>query len=333
MFRRVVCLVLYFVCAGVRSARAQESPSGWQFMQDGVVFAVVQPPGRPAWWRRVRVAQLVDGHAEPGGRILGSSRSTSCSASIRSRRAGAATRRSSRSAKRSTAVRSSIVSIHTISFMQLARVWRSPITEHDGLHARGRTGRRTGARPRGVHASGVGVRSIRSRRCHTTRSIRRTSRSASCSAAVDHGPWTLEGSIFNGREPDEHRWDFDFGALDSVSARVWYRPTDRLGVPGVDRPPRRSRGARTGDRSTRNGICVLAEAGRRGLPRDHDRLRRQRHGARRPARLLCRRHSACRRQLVVLPRGSAAGRNRACSWRVRIDRLTMKKTVKTLSVS
>src|SRR5262249_49748704 len=26
-------------------------------------------------------------------------------------------------------------------------------------------------------------------------------------------------------EPDENRWNFDFGALDSVSARLWYRPT------------------------------------------------------------------------------------------------------------
>ncbi len=35
----------------------------------------------------------------------------------------------------------------------------------------------------------------------------------------------FEGSIFNGREPDQHRWDFDFGPLDSFSGRVWYRPT------------------------------------------------------------------------------------------------------------
>jgi hypothetical protein len=44
-------------------------------------------------------------------------------------------------------------------------------------------------------------------------------------AAFDHGPWIAEGSIFNGREPDEHRWDFDFGRLDSFAGRLWYRPT------------------------------------------------------------------------------------------------------------
>ena len=43
-------------------------------------------------------------------------------------------------------------------------------------------------------------------------------------AAVDHGPWVVEASAFNGREPDEHRWDFDFGRLDSASARLWFRP-------------------------------------------------------------------------------------------------------------
>ena len=45
------------------------------------------------------------------------------------------------------------------------------------------------------------------------------------SLAVDRGPWTVEGSVFNGREPDEHRWNVDFGALDSASLRVWYRPS------------------------------------------------------------------------------------------------------------
>jgi len=44
------------------------------------------------------------------------------------------------------------------------------------------------------------------------------------SAAVDVERWTFEGSVFNGREPDQNRWDFDFGPLDSVSGRVWFRP-------------------------------------------------------------------------------------------------------------
>jgi hypothetical protein len=36
--------------------------------------------------------------------------------------------------------------------------------------------------------------------------------------------WKAEASVFNGREPDEHRADFDFAALDSVSGRLWFAP-------------------------------------------------------------------------------------------------------------
>jgi len=42
--------------------------------------------------------------------------------------------------------------------------------------------------------------------------------------------WKAEGSVFNGREPDERRTDFDFGALDSVSARLWYLPTANIAL-------------------------------------------------------------------------------------------------------
>ena len=42
--------------------------------------------------------------------------------------------------------------------------------------------------------------------------------------------WKVETSAFNGREPDEHRTDFDFGALDSVSARVWFLPTPNVAL-------------------------------------------------------------------------------------------------------
>jgi hypothetical protein len=39
--------------------------------------------------------------------------------------------------------------------------------------------------------------------------------------------WKAEASVFNGREPDENRTNFDFGALDSWSGRVWFLPTNR----------------------------------------------------------------------------------------------------------
>jgi hypothetical protein len=39
--------------------------------------------------------------------------------------------------------------------------------------------------------------------------------------------WKTEASIFNGREPDDTRTNFDLGALDSWSGRAWFLPTDR----------------------------------------------------------------------------------------------------------
>jgi hypothetical protein len=48
--------------------------------------------------------------------------------------------------------------------------------------------------------------------------------------AVYGSRWKAEGSVFNGREPDDDRADFDFGALDSVSGRLWFLPTARLAL-------------------------------------------------------------------------------------------------------
>jgi hypothetical protein len=37
--------------------------------------------------------------------------------------------------------------------------------------------------------------------------------------------WKAEASVFNGREPDAHRYDLDMAALDSYSGRFWLMPT------------------------------------------------------------------------------------------------------------
>jgi hypothetical protein len=42
--------------------------------------------------------------------------------------------------------------------------------------------------------------------------------------------WKAEASVFNGREPDSDRTNFDFGALDSVSGRFWYLPTRTIAL-------------------------------------------------------------------------------------------------------
>jgi hypothetical protein len=46
-----------------------------------------------------------------------------------------------------------------------------------------------------------------------------------------YGPqWKVEVSAFNGREPDDRRGGFEIAALDSVSARLSYLPSERLAL-------------------------------------------------------------------------------------------------------
>lgn len=41
-----------------------------------------------------------------------------------------------------------------------------------------------------------------------------------------HGDWKVEASRYNGREPDQHRYDIETGALDSTAARLSWNPTE-----------------------------------------------------------------------------------------------------------
>ena len=45
-----------------------------------------------------------------------------------------------------------------------------------------------------------------------------------------HGDWKLEASRYNGREPDQHRYDIETGALDSTAARLSWNPTAHLSL-------------------------------------------------------------------------------------------------------
>jgi hypothetical protein len=47
-------------------------------------------------------------------------------------------------------------------------------------------------------------------------------------AGLARKTWQLEGSFFNGREPDEDRWDIEHPNLDSYSGRFTWSPTENL---------------------------------------------------------------------------------------------------------
>lgn len=110
-------------------------------------------------------------------------------------------------------------------FMQLAAVWRIPVGARTGFTLAGGPAAEPALGPVAfMHRASAMENPMAPLSHHTFDSTHIAF--GVVTAAVDHGPWTIEASAFNGREPDEDRWDFDFGALDSYSGRLWYRPRD-----------------------------------------------------------------------------------------------------------
>jgi hypothetical protein len=108
-------------------------------------------------------------------------------------------------------------------FMQLAAVWRTPLSDTTGLTIAGGPAGEPALGPVAfMHRLSAAENPIAPLGHHTFDSTHIAF--GVVTAAVDRGPWIVEASVFNGREPDEGRWDFDFGRLDSVSGRVWYKP-------------------------------------------------------------------------------------------------------------
>jgi len=108
-------------------------------------------------------------------------------------------------------------------FMQLAASWRVPVGGSALTIAGGPVGEPTLGPVAFMHrASAAGL--ILAPLGHHTLDSTHISFGV-VTASLQRGRWTFEGSAFNGREPDEDRWDFDFGRMDSVAGRVWFRPT------------------------------------------------------------------------------------------------------------
>src|SRR6202030_1128830 len=110
-------------------------------------------------------------------------------------------------------------------FMQLAAVWRLPAARSTGFTIAGGLAGEPALGPVAfMHRASADDNPTAPLSHHTFDSTHISF--GVVTVAVDHGPLIVEGSVFNGREPDENRWDFDFGRLDSVSGRLWYRPND-----------------------------------------------------------------------------------------------------------
>jgi hypothetical protein len=151
-------------------------------------------------------------------------------------------------------------------FMQLAAVWRLPVAQSTGVTLAGGPAAEPALGPVAfMHRASAADNPTAPLGHHTFDSTHIAF--GVVTAAVDHGPWVVEGSVFNGREPDENRWDFDFGALDSLSGRVWYRPNDdwefqassgRLKSPEALEPGNLVRSTASASWTRKNGAAISA---------------------------------------------------------------------------
>jgi hypothetical protein len=198
--------------------------SGWQLMQDGIVFAEFNHQGSsrggnefivPNWWMGMATRTTSRGQLTFTGML-----------SLDPATVGKDGYREIFQVGEALDGRPLIDRQHPHDlFMQLAAVWRTPVTESTGFTlAGGPVGEPALGPVAFMHRASAADNPTAPLGHHTFDSTHIAF--GVVTAAVDHGPFVVEGSLFNGREPDQNRWDFDFGPLDSFSGRVWYKPND-----------------------------------------------------------------------------------------------------------
>jgi hypothetical protein len=223
-------VAVWAICA---AAHAQDQPQmqmnmpdsdGWMFMQDGIVFAEFDRQGGPRggnefvapnWW--MGMASRETSH----GRLTFNAMISLDPATVGKRGYGELFQTGEAINGQPLIDRQHP---HDL-FMQLAAVWRTPLTDSTSLtFAGGPVGEPALGPVVYMHRASAMDNPMAPLGHHTFDSTHVAF--GVVTAAVNRGPWLLEGSLFNGREPDENRWDFDFGKLDSFSGRLWYLPND-----------------------------------------------------------------------------------------------------------
>ena len=202
---------------------SMDTNTGWQFMQDGIVWGEFNHQGGPRggdefavpnWWMGMASRRTSRGQVTFTGMF-----------SLEPATLGKDGYREIFQAGETLNGRPLVDHQHPHDFfMQLAAVWRVPINDKTGFTIAGAPAGEPAAGPVAfMHRASAADNPTAPLGHHTFDSTHIAF--GVITAAIDHGPWIIEGSVFNGREPDENRWNFDFGPLDSVSGRVWYRPT------------------------------------------------------------------------------------------------------------
>jgi hypothetical protein len=229
------CAIAIALLAITAAARAQDEQhehmnmnmdmsNGWQFMSDGALFGVFNHQGgargadefkAPNWWMGM------------ASREIGSSRLTfNAMFSLDPATSGRNGYADLFQVGEALNGRPLVDRQHPHDlFMQLAAIWRMPVGDHTGVTIAGGPAGEPALGPVAfMHRASAAEYPFAPLSHHTFDSTHIAY--GIVTAAIDRGPLVVEASLFNGREPDERRWDFDFGRLDSVSGRVWYKPND-----------------------------------------------------------------------------------------------------------
>ena len=237
--------------------------NGWQFMQDGIVFAEFNHQGGPRggnefvapnWWMGMATRKTSRGQLTFTGMLSLDPATVGKDGYGEIFQVGEALNG-----------RPLIDRQHPHDlFMQLAAVWRTSVNESTGFTlAGGPVGEPALGPVAFMHRASAADNPAAPLSHHTFDSTHIAF--GVVTAAVDHGPFVIEGSLFNGREPDENRWNFDFGRLDSFSGRVWYKPNDewelqassgRLKSPEELEPGNVVRSTASGSWTRRNGAAI-----------------------------------------------------------------------------
>jgi hypothetical protein len=233
-FRRfptiAIACVFSFMCATLAAAQEHDhahmpmtGSQGWQLMQDGVVWAMFNdqsgPRGgeefvAPNWWMLMAMRNTSRGVVTLSGM-----------ASLDPATVGGRGYRELFQAGETFEGQPIVDRQHPHDFfMQLSASWRIQLTRLTHLTL---TGAPVGSAALGpipyMHRASAFDNPMAPLTHHLFDSTHVSFGVAT--ASLEHGPWAIEGSVFNGREPDEHRWDFDFGRMDSVSGRLWFKPS------------------------------------------------------------------------------------------------------------
>jgi len=208
--------------AGQHEHSMSMNPS-WQFMQDGIVFVAFDHQGGPRGGDQVYAPNWWMGMASRGtshGQITFTSMLSLDPATV-----GKDGYREIFQTGEALNGRPLIDRQHPHNFlMQLAAAWRLPVTSSTGLTVAGGPAGEPALGPVAfMHRASAADNPTAPLSHHTFDSTHISF--GVVTAAVDHGLWVLEGSVFNGREPDQNRWNVELGRLDSVSGRIWFRPT------------------------------------------------------------------------------------------------------------